>query len=177
MKNRLGGGIDPKVLPMVPVQLRNGSECPDGMDLLRQMVLARAFPDVKAEEQVGLITEVFETSETLDRLCRISGGHVRNLLGMLYRCIQEEDPPISQEVLEGVIRESRERLLLAIDDKEWDLLFQVVQQQKVKGEEEYQTLLRSMFVFEYRDRQGNWFGINPLLLETETFRSWQQQNH
>ncbi|MBD3562416.1 AAA family ATPase, partial [Planktothrix sp. FACHB-1355] len=36
---------EPKVLPMVPVQLRDGSECEEGMALLRQMVMARAFPD------------------------------------------------------------------------------------------------------------------------------------
>ncbi|NEO62447.1 MAG: ATP-binding protein, partial [Moorea sp. SIO4G2] len=51
------------------------------------------------------------------------------------------------------------------------LLSQVVQQQSVKGEQEYQTLLRSMFVYEYQDEQGRWFGINPALAETEKFRS------
>ena len=35
---------DPAMLPMVPVQHRDGSEGHEGMALLRQMVLARAFP-------------------------------------------------------------------------------------------------------------------------------------
>ncbi len=115
---------------------------------------------------------MFDDLQTLDRVCRISGGHIRNLLGMVYRCIQEQDPPISINTLERIIRESRDRLLLAIDDREWELLFKVVEEQKVKGEEEYQLLLRSMFVFEYRDEEGNWFGINPLLLETKKYKLW-----
>jgi hypothetical protein len=171
LKNRLGGGVAPRVLPMVPVELRNGDDCKEGMALLRQLVLARAFPEVEAAQRLELITEVFDSIETLDRMCRISGGHVRNLLGLLYNCLQQEDPPFSRQCLENVIKGYRDDLALAIDDEEWELLFQVVQQQLVKGEKEYQILLRSMFVFEYRDDQGRWFGINPALAETEKFKS------
>ncbi|NEP01625.1 MAG: ATP-binding protein [Symploca sp. SIO2E9] len=176
LKNRLGHGESPMVLPMVPVQLRDGSECAEGMALLRQMALARAFPDAEPEERLGYVREVFDSLETLDRLCRVSGGHVRNLLGMLYGCLREEDPPISRSVLERAIRKERDGLLLAIDEQEWELLFQVVKDQLVKGDIEYQTLLRSLFVFEYLDEQGSWFCLNPLLFETERYKSWKQQN-
>lgn len=163
---------NPIVLPMIPVQLRDGKEYTKGINLLRQMVLARAFPDAKLEERMGLTEEVFDSLETLDRLCRISGGHVRYLLQILYGCLQEEDPPISRSVLERVIQRESDGLLLAIDEREWELLFQVAKEKKVKGEEEYQTLLRSLFVFEYNDEQGrSWFALNPLLLETEKYKS------
>lgn len=172
LKNRLGGGKPPKVLPMVPVQLKDGSTCQEGMALLRQMVLARAFPEVASEQRLDLMLEVFDTPETLDRLCSISGGHVRNLLGLLYNCLQAEDPPLSRECLEDAIQESRDGLVLAITDDEWDLLRQVVQRQSVSGEADYEILLRSLFVFEYQSKQGRWFGINPLLAETDIFKSW-----
>jgi hypothetical protein len=171
LKNHLGGGVAPKVLPMVPIQSRDGSELAKGMALLRQMVLARAFPQVDAQQRLTLIPEVFDEPSTLDRLCRISGGHVRNLLGLLYNCLQNEDPPLTRHCLEGVIKGYRDDLTLAVDSEEWDLLSQVVQQQAVKGEREYQILLRSMFVYEYRDELGRWFGINPALAETARFRS------
>lgn len=174
LKNRLGGGVEPKVLPMIPVHLRDGSEYFEGMQLLQQMVLARAFPDIQPQERLGLITKVFDSPNTLYRLCSVSGGHVRNLLGMLFRCLQEVDPPISRSILETVIRDARDRLTLSVDDQEWDLLFQVVQEQRVKGDKEYQTLLRSLFVFEYQDSQGRWFALNPLLTETAKFKLWQQ---
>jgi hypothetical protein len=73
-----------------------------------------------------------------------------------------------------MVRHDRDRLLSAIDDEEWELIFQVVQQQNVRGDKEYQILLRSLFVFEYQDQQGRWFGINPALTETEKYKSWLQ---
>lgn len=175
LKNRLGGGLAPKVLPMVRVKLRDGRDCPDGMALMRQLVLARAFPEVNANTRLTLIPEIFDRPETLDRLCRISGGHVRNLLGLLYSCLQREDPPFTYECVETAIARNRDDLLLAIDDAEWELLFQVLSLSSVRGEIEYQTLLRSMFVFEYRDAIGRWFGINPALAESEKYKSWQRQ--
>lgn len=171
LKNRLGAGVAPKVLPMVPIQSRDGRDFPKGMALLQQLVLARAFPNVEAQARLNLISEVFDTPDTLDRMCRVSGGHVRNLLGLLYNCLQQEDPPFSRECLEGVIKGYRDDLALAVDEEEWDLLSQVVQQQIVKGEREYQVLLRSGFVYEYRDELGRWFGVNPALAETERFQS------
>ena len=77
---------DPKVLPMVPVQLTDGSACEAGMALLRQMVLARAFPDLDEDHRLDKITEIFDSPETLDRLCSVSGGHVRDLLRLLNTC-------------------------------------------------------------------------------------------
>ncbi len=171
LKNRLGAGVAPKVLPMVPIKLRDGCDFPKGMALLRQLVLARAFPNVDEKERVNLIPEIFDDPETLDRLCRISGGHVRSLLGLLYNCLQQEDPPFSRNCLESVIQGSRDDLTLAVDDEEWELLSQVMQQQLVKGEKECQVLLRSGFVYEYRDEEGRWFGVNPALAETARFQS------
>ena len=170
LKNRLGGGIAPKVLPMVSVQNRDGSDNEQGMQLMRQMALARAFPEIALEQRDRLIPTLFDSPETLDRLCRVSGGHVRNFLALLYAYIQREDPPFLRNSLEGVIQNYREDLILSLDDGEWDLLLQVVKQQSLRGEAKYHTLLRSMFVFEYRDRRGRWFGINPVLSETEKFQ-------
>jgi Trp operon repressor len=91
---------------------------------------------------------------------------------LMYSCLQQEDPPFSRNCLEAVIQEYRDDLLGAITEEEWTLLFEVVKHQNVKGEDECQTLLRSMFVFEYRDRQGRWFGINPALEETPQYQGF-----
>jgi hypothetical protein len=179
LKNRLGGGMAPMVLPMVPVRLRNGAIEPEGMRLLRQMILVRAFPEIAATADVlnggfdDCITKVFDSPETLDRLCWVSGGHVRKLLALLYSCLRREDLPLNRRCVERVIQEYRDDLLLTIDDKEWDMILRVVQQQTLRGEEEFQILLPSMFFFEYWDQQGRWFGINPVLEETQQFKAWQ----
>lgn len=169
LRNRFG--VDPKLLPMVRVRSRDGNDCEEGMTLLRQMVLARAFPDVVSGQRLNLIKEVFDSLETLDRLCQVSGGHPRNLLGLLYGCLQQQDPPFSRDVLEEIIRRQRDALVRAVDDQEWELLRQVAQNKMVRGEDEYQTLLRSLFVFEYQDDQGGWFSINPILEQAKQLYS------
>lgn len=178
LKNRLGGGMAPKILPMVPTRLRDGTTDIEGLQLLQQMILARAFPKLAAspEQLYEQITAVFDSSETLDRLCHISGGHVRKLLALLYSCLQREDPPLPRQCVERVIQDYRDDLLRTATDDEWEMIMGVVHQGGIlKGEKEYQTLLPSMFFFEYRDQQGQWFGINPALEETERFKAWQKQ--
>ncbi|MGJ5628127.1 P-loop NTPase fold protein [Nostoc sp. CALU 1950] len=163
-------GVDPKVLPMVPVELQNGSQFSQGIVLLQQMVMARAFPGVSWEQSRNLITEVFDSPDTLERLCRVSGGHLRNLLMLLFRCLQQEDPPLSQECINRVIKQRRNELTLAITPDEWELLREVAQEKNLRGHERYELLLRSMFVFEYRNEDGSWFDINPILAEVKEFR-------
>ncbi|MDM9585158.1 ATP-binding protein [Nostoc sp. GT001] len=159
--------VDPKVLPMVPVRFRDGSECLEGMALLRQMVLARVYPHLLPGDRLDLITNIFDTPKTLDRLCIVSGGHVRELLRLLNDCIKKERKlPLSGEVLETVIRNYCNQMTLAITDDEWDLLRQVQQQKWVSGDDGYRILLRSRFVYEYRDTQGSWFDVNPILAES-----------
>ncbi len=156
--------IKPQMLPMVPVQCRDGSENTAGMDLLRQMVLARAFPQLDPEKRLEKITALFEDAETLDRLCRVSGGHVRNLLRMLNDGIKKQRGlPIARQTLEEVIGAYRNERTLAVTDEEWELLRLVRERKTVAGEDGYHTLIRSMFVYEYRDAAGSWFDINPIL--------------
>ncbi|MEQ8974542.1 MAG: ATP-binding protein [Coleofasciculus sp. C1-SOL-03] len=135
LTNRFGGGVAPRVLPMVSVRSRDGKDNQAGMALFRQLVLARAFPQIEPEARLDLVTQVFDSPETLDRLCRMSGGHVRNLLGIIYTCLQEEDTPLSRNTIERAIRNYRDRLVSAITDDEWELLADVVKQQNVSGEE------------------------------------------
>jgi hypothetical protein len=162
----------PKVLQMVPVQLRDGHDHKQGLSLLRKMVLARAFPDLDEAQRTEKITQIFDSPETLDRLCCVSGGHVRNLLSLLNDWIKKERKlPLSRSVLEPVIRARRNELVLPITPEEWQLLHKVAEHQQVAGDDGYQMLIRSMFVYEYRDEEGSWFAINPILAEAKVLIS------
>ncbi|MEL6166570.1 MAG: ATP-binding protein, partial [Cyanobacteria bacterium J06628_3] len=146
---------DPKVLPMVSVKLPNGSISEPGMVLLRQMVLARAFPDLNPQERLKKITEVFDDLKSLDRLCQVSGGHVRDLLRLLNNWIQKERKlPLSRNTLEALIRYRRNEMTMQISDDEWELLRQVKKRKKVRGDLEYQALVHSRVVFLYSDAGG-----------------------
>lgn len=159
---------DPKVLPMVPIQVQDGGTCDEGMALLRQMVLARAFPNCSDDERLMLIPELFENSETLDQLCRVSGGHVRDLLRILNAWIKKNrDLPLQREKLDEVVRSYRNEMAMYITDNEWELLRRVRQRKKVSGDADYQTLIRSRLVFEYRNHGESWFDVNPVLMDAK----------
>ncbi|HLO85644.1 MAG TPA: ATP-binding protein [Nostocaceae cyanobacterium] len=159
---------DPQVLPMVPVKWADGKTHQEGIALLQQMVLARAFPDLPPEKRLKNITTIFDHADTLNRLCQISGGHVRDLLRLLNTLIQEEMQfPLTINTLEQVIRNRRNEMTLPISEEEWQLLRQVKQTKKVSDDQGYQKLIRSRFVFEYRDSGQSWFDINPILSEAQ----------
>lgn len=157
-------GVDPKVLPMVAVQQRDGSPSLAGLAQLRQTILARAFPEKSARDRLSFEGLLFDSSETLDRLCYASGGHLRNLLRLFHRQIEKERQfPLSRASLDATICERREQLLRAITSEERQVLQSVFRHKAVSGDADYQVLIRSLLVFEYRDDLGSWFDVNPIL--------------
>ena len=173
LSNRFG--TNPMVLPMVPVRDRQGNPDQAGLALLRQMVLIRAFPELNPLQRLDAAGHVVDHLATLDRLCQVSGGHMRNLIRLLDGCLRKQDPPFLSDTLEAVIRNERDSLMGLVSESEWDLLLQAVSRQDVHGDEDYNVLVRSLFLYEYRDAQGRWFGLNPLLAETDRYRSWLAQ--
>ncbi|MGB3612846.1 MAG: hypothetical protein WBA10_03565, partial [Elainellaceae cyanobacterium] len=157
---------DPKVLPMVPIQFQDGTPCDEGMALLRQMVLTRAFPSLDSSQHPAVLLKIFDHSETLDHLCHMSGGHVRDLLRILNAWIKKGRAfPLTRDRLDEVVRAYRNEIAMYVSDDEWMLLRQVRQRKKVSGDDDYQKLIRSRLVFEYRDRGQSWFDVNPILLD------------
>jgi nucleoside-triphosphatase THEP1 len=167
----MGSRITPKILFMIPVLYRDGRSCLEGLALLQQMIMTRAFPDLSPSAQLERITDIFDHIETLDRLCRISGGHMRNLLSLLYSCLQKQDPPITRNQLEDAITERREHLRMVINSHEWEVLRQIAKHKSLNiNIPEHQTFLRNLLVFQYQDEQGVWADVNPLLLELEAMQ-------
>lgn len=173
LSNRFG--TNPLVLPMVPLSDRHGVPNPEGLAQLRQMVMIRAFPDLAPAQRLERVAWVFEDLDALDRLCRVSGGHMRNLIRLLDGCLRKQDPPFSRSVVEAVIRSERDGLLGLVSDDEWELLFEAVSRRAVQGDTDYNLLVRSLFLYEYRDDQGRWFGLNPLLAESDRYQTWQSR--
>jgi hypothetical protein len=165
-------GVDPKVLPMVSIQQRQGRLSTPGLRCLRQLILARAFPGLRlgtAQQQRQGCDRLFDHPQTLNRLCYASGGHPRNLLRLFHRQIEKERQfPLSERSLKSTLRERRDQLLRSINNDERALLKFVVKHKKISGDADYQSLIRSLLIFEYRDHQGSWFDVNPLL-KTATF--------
>lgn len=154
----------PQVLPMVLIKHRDGRLCEEAIELLKQMVLSRAFPDLSEADRLGRVTEIFDEPESLDYLCRMSGGHVRDLLRLLLEWVEEEmDLPLTRNTLEDVLINVASEMKLRISEQEWAQLRQVKTTQMVSDEVGYDELIRSRMVFEYQEGKESWFGVNPLL--------------
>ena len=155
--------VDPAVLPMVPVKTRDGQVNHKGMELLKKMVLVRV-PNFQEEQESVIIEQFFGSPETLDYLCSMSGGHVRNLLIILRSWINKARKlPLDREKLEEVLVNQRSEMMTSITKDEWELIHRVQQEKQLAGDKDYDKLIHNRFVFEYRDHQGSWYDINPLL--------------
>jgi AAA ATPase domain len=166
IKQRFKG--NPIVLPMVPPKLRNGEENQAGMELLRQMVLARAFPSLSAKERLAKITEFFDHPDTLDALCIASGGHVRNLLIILNNWImKDKNLPLSFAGLNKVMTAQLSEQTQGITPDEWELLRIVKNEKNVSGTLGYEKLIRNLLVYEYRDDEGVWYDVEPVLARSD----------
>lgn len=171
----------PWVLDMVAVQSRDRTEHSEGMALLREMLIARAFPGLDLEQrrleaqqprQSPHIYTIVESVDDLDRLCLVSGGHIRVLLNLLNDWIgKDQRLPLTRPTLESLIKMRRNHSALSITPDEWALLHHVTETQSVFGDGGYQSLIRGMYVYEYQDLEGFWFDIDPILRGAKEFRA------
>jgi hypothetical protein len=161
----------PKVLPMIPVRRRDGGEHKEGMELLKEMVLKRVFPYLPKNQLFEQIPLLFESDEALNRLCRISGGHVRYILLYLRDWIRSQERlPLSQPYLEGIIVKYCSDICLGITEEDWRLLDQVAKTQELAGAKYYERLIRSLFVYKYDEQGQAWFDVNPILAESKKMK-------
>lgn len=162
-----------KVLPMVPVRKRNGSINKIGLQQLKQMVLARAYPQLSETKRLTKITELFKSEAILNDLCDASGGHVRNLLRILNPWITlEKKLPLTGVGLQKILDRERNEDVQNISPDEWEKLKGIRKHHRVGGMEEYEQLIGSLSVYEYIDDDGNsWYDVNPVLWDMEQLQS------
>ncbi|MGD1936454.1 MAG: ATP-binding protein [Cyanophyceae cyanobacterium] len=164
LKNRFS--FKPECLPMVPTMTPDGDVLTEGIEKLKQMVFARVLPGLSEEERVDQALNIFESEELLERVCRVSGGHIRGLFRLLLQWAEEEMLlPLTKESLEEVIGEEAREMQFRISEEEWALLRRVHRSKEVSEELQYQKLIRTQKVFEYSYSKRTWFDVNPILLE------------
>ncbi|MGK7898243.1 MAG: ATP-binding protein, partial [Xenococcus sp. (in: cyanobacteria)] len=162
------------ILPMIPVQNEKGETHEQGLQLLRQMVMARAFPQIPAHNRLKpeLIQQIFTEPQVLTRLCQISGGHVRQLLQILQTASVEEFP-ISPTTLERAVESVRGFMTVGIKTSQWEILRKVSDQSLLIADiPDYEDFFRQLWILEYANDKGvSWYDVNPLLKETEQFQN------
>jgi len=164
---------DPQVLPMIMVQNPDGSTNEVGLAKIKELIEKRVK---QVNPNQCLETGVFESRETLERLCLMSGGHVRNLLLMMQEAItRTEDLPITAKAAQRAITQARDVYRRTPEEGEWQILAKVSQTQRILNDEQHRNLLFSRCILEYRyyDEEGEmqpWYDVHPLIKGIKQFK-------
>jgi hypothetical protein len=150
-----------------------GAICRSGLDKLKQLLLRR-FQRADA----GLTLAVaFESEAGMEKLCEMSGGHVRNLMNLMKAALQyTQELPITDRSVKRAISELRGTYSKVIDGDEWPCLVEVDREKLIaKNSDQFRSLLFRRCILEYRylDDEGEivvWHDIHPLVRGLEGFK-------
>jgi hypothetical protein len=152
-------GGDLQTLPVIPVTGRNGKPNDKALGVLRRIVEDRA-------RKAGYsLDQVFPSVTSLDRLCAVSGGHLRYLFLLLRGSMdRSDDLPLKDEVIERTMRGQANTIALPLRSRDWKVLRDVHQTKNSSDDDVFFGLLRDLFIFSYTDeREEVWYDWNPLL--------------
>lgn len=157
---------DTFTLPMVKVINRERQDNPAGLKAMEDMVRAR-LTDASVTEAIA-----FDSTETLDHLCRMSGGHARNLLILLRSACDYLDAlPVTRTVLEEAIQGMRTAYERALNRPEFfDTLRQIDETQDLPGTADEQVLLYNLSVLEYINGEPC-YAVNPIVRTMSKFKA------
>ncbi|GGA05666.1 AAA family ATPase [Okeania sp. KiyG1] len=165
---------DPQVLPMIMVETREGEVYDLGVATIREIIdrrVSEVNPDLCLER------DVFESREVLDRLCLMSGGHVRDLMLLMQSVIKRAGGklPISAKVVQRAITEARLPYKRSVQQEEWQILVDVFRSKSILNNQQHRDLLFNRCLLEYTflDEEGEkqtWYDVHPLIKGVREFK-------
>ncbi len=167
----------PQVLPSVMVQYPDGSPYDAGIGKLKETIKRRIDPYTTLD----LETEIFESKEVLEQLCRMSGGYMRDLIQLTQEAINRTDQlPISARAVQRAIAEVRDIYQRAVEENQWQTLAQVHKSNEIANDNLHRSLLFNRCLLEYRylNQKGEkyiWYDVHPLIWELPKFQDALKQ--
>lgn len=160
-------GEKPIVLPMVKVEGKNGYPYEDGLKLMCE-VLERRF-EITGVDQA----EVFDSPDTFRHLCRMSGGHVRNLL-IYFRTSSDyvDSLPFTADAVRLGVRQHINAYSRSIPEGRWKLLARLHRDpdKHIPSDEDHQEMLGDLSILEYMNGGEPWYAVNPVVRELDKFK-------
>lgn len=168
---------DPQVLPMIMVQTRSGEVYPPGFEKIKEVIAKRVR---QFAPTLSLETDIFDSAETLEKLCLMSGGHVRNLLLLVQAAIDHtEDLPIADKAVRRSITDARDTYRRTVEDNQWPLLAEVAGSKQLRNDNDYRSLLFTRCLLEYCFEEAgerlHWYDVHPLLRGVREFQEAVEQ--
>jgi hypothetical protein len=159
------------LLPMVMAENRQNELHFPGLEILKEIIQSRVG-SVMAAKNLSLATQVFDSLETLEHLCLMSGGHVRNLVLLVQTAIkynEKEALPIQVSALHQAIRQLRKTYHDTVNADQWGLLAAVYCTKKIPNDDVHRSLLFTRCLLEYREVES-WHDVHPVLREVPEFK-------
>jgi len=164
------------VLPMIMTHTRRNDDYAEGIDKLQQIIRMR-IDAIEAAQGMALETEVFDSVDTLNQLCLMSGGHVRNLVLLVQTAIkynEKESLPIDADALQQAIRQLRKTYRDTVDSDQWNLLAGVHSTKRIINDDAHRSLLFTRCLLEYSEKES-WHDVHPLLQDVSEFKTALEQ--
>ncbi|WP_375466602.1 ATP-binding protein [uncultured Nostoc sp.] len=164
---------DPQILPMIMVNTLKGEVYQPGLKKVKEVINKRVR---QIAPELSLEKEIFDSPETLDKLCLMSGGHVRNLLLLTQDAIgRSEELPVSEKAVRRAITQARDTYRRAVENHQWCLLAEVSCSKRIINDDLYRSLMYNRCLLEYRylDDDGEmqrWYDIHPLIQGIPEFK-------
>lgn len=182
-----------EVLPMIMVRNKDGTPCQKGIDKIKEIIEKRVDYATKpflAQQNLTpqgnqpleiTVDDLFDSHETLTKLCQMTGGHVREIMLLMQEAISRIDYfPITLKAMNAAIATSRNVLRAQVDHQDWEKLVYVSQHKAIINETEYRELLFSRCVLEYREEVVDdlgeddvivWHDVHPLIENIKEFKN------
>ena len=163
----------PQVLPMVMVQTRDGKPYPEGLQRVKDLLANRITPLAPNKD---LETEIFDSPATLERLCLMSGGHIRELMLLAQEAVNRTTKlPILAQAVQRAITEARSVLSRSVEEQEWTILAEISRSKEIQNDNQHRSLLFNRCVMEYRylddqNEKQTWYDVHPLINGMQQFK-------
>ncbi|MCC5642121.1 ATP-binding protein [Nostoc sp. CHAB 5824] len=164
---------DPQILPMIMVKTLKGDIYEPGLKKVKEVINKRVR---EIASELSLENEIFDSPQTLDGLCLMSGGHVRNLLMLTHDAIAKtQELPISKRAVQKAISQARDTHHRTVQHEQWSLLAEVSCSKRIINDDQYRSLMYNRCLLEYRylDDDGGmqrWYDIHPLIQGIPEFK-------
>ena len=156
----LYGCAAPPVVPMTMIFDATGRKNKAGFDKFRELI-RRRLKKAGAKEN-----DVFDNTNTRDKIIEYSGGQPRELITLIRDSIIEAELPITLSAIEKVARKARHAYARQLRQEHWAIIKQVRRDHALRRNEEndllYMELLDNRAILQY-ENGGEWYGLNPLL--------------
>ena len=112
----------------------------------------------------------------VERLCLMSGGHIRNFLFMMQESINRTDNlPITAKAAQRAITKLRDVYRKTTEQYEWQILAKLSLSQRILNDQQHRSLLFNRCILEYRyfDAEGDrqtWYDVHPLIKGLDEFK-------